>query len=365
MSTFESIRQNLDCKFLTLEKIIDYIKSLKLDIDVADIGSRIEHIKFRYITATFMLVQDYTFFQLESESDSVRRPGFEAKKNRFTERLKLVINLENTVSQLTGCKDELFNKITDVDDCQIRNLRRKYNNLPEERIAHDSSLSESCSNCSSTSLRTYTYKTICNGCGKIEEVKGNCFDDESACEIIKSKYGSYDPIKRCRAMVDQIQARESKDIPEQLIEDIKALIKQDNQKGVIDCEQFRKYLQRLKKPTYNEHIPLIRKKTTGYVPPQLTDAERIKLNMYIEKVITIVNDIKPTDKPNCPYHAYLIFKILQQILPKSNRRDLILECIHLQSRETLIENDRQFWEPICKKIPKFKYMPTVRTSGLL
>jgi hypothetical protein len=43
------------------------------------------------------------------------------------------------------------------------------------------------------------------------------------------------------------------------------------------------------------------------------------------------------------------------------RKSQILACIHLQSRDTLINNDHIF-KPICARIPEFKYIPTDRNK---
>ena len=62
------------------------------------------------------------------------------------------------------------------------------------------------------------------------------------------------------------------------------------------------------------------------------------------------------NKTNTIYYPYIIYKILEAILSSGNRKYLILECIHLQSRETLIVNDK-IWEKICKYID-ITYIPT-------
>ena len=77
-----------------------------------------------------------------------------------------------------------------------------------------------------------------------------------------------------------------------------------------------------------------------------------------------MSKIKPQKKTNCPYHPYFIYKIIEQIINKDSdkiKKAQILSCIHLQSRETLIQNDL-IWGPICSRIPEFKYFPTDRNN---
>ena len=88
------------------------------------------------------------------------------------------------------------------------------------------------------------------------------------------------------------------------------------------------------------------------------------IHIYFDKVIHIFDEIKPPEKTNCPYHPYFIYKIIEQIIQKKEdriRKLKILSCIHLQSRETLVENDRIF-SLICNRIPEFTYKPTDRND---
>ena len=128
----------------------------------------------------------------------------------------------------------------------------------------------------------------------------------------------------------------------------------------LTCEMIRTYLKELHLTIYNDHVPLIRKEITKNEPAQLTDHELKLIYVYFGRVIQIFNKIKTTNKPNCPYHPYFIYKIIEQLLNKQefqSRKKEILSNIHLQSRETLIDNDL-LWSLIVVHIPEFTYCPT-------
>ena len=58
--------------------------------------------------------------------------------------------------------------------------------------------------------------------------------------------------------------------------------------------------------------------------------------------------------------GFFIYKIVEQILNKpehEKRKKEILSCIHLQSNDTLIENDNT-WFLICDYIPEFTKITT-------
>lgn len=229
-------------------------------------------------------------------------------------------------------------------------------------IAH-----ETCNDCKcKMQLLTNTSEIQCNKCGLVKEIRGMVFDEDQLHPEDRQKYGSYDPTKHCRFWIERIQAKEFIEIDINVIEQIKKCIVRDNItcKRKITCSRIRRYIKETKNSAYNEHVPLIRKIITGIAPPQLTDVELQLINNYFAKIIRIFDETKPSKKINCPYHPYFIYKIIEQMIHpqkggKSTRKCEILSCIHLQSRDTLIENDR-IWKPICEKIPGFIYMPTDR-----
>ena len=107
----------------------------------------------------------------------------------------------------------------------------------------------------------------------------------------------------------------------------------------------------------NDHIPLIKKIITGYIPPQLNHKELHLLFNYFDKATKIYNQIKPKEKSNSLYYPFLIWKILDLIIEDLQKKKELLSCIHLQSYETLIDNDK-IWNQICKHNDKFIYKPT-------
>jgi hypothetical protein len=209
---------------------------------------------------------------------------------------------------------------------------------------------------------------ICKSCGFLRELLGTVFDDEQFYfqEGQRTKHGTYDPSKHCRFWVERIQARETTDIPQAIIQSIKDCIRRDKikNKNQITCRLIRKYLRDTRNSKYNEHVPLIRKIITGITPPQLTDYEMQLILIYFDKITHIFTEIKPRSIKNSLFHPYLIFKILGQILNAKKdkiRLHRLLECIHLQSHNTLIANDK-IWVMICDQIPEFDYCPTDRNT---
>jgi hypothetical protein len=221
-----------------------------------------------------------------------------------------------------------------------------------------------CFNCNAPyTLDPKNSEVVCSDCGNSERLKGVVFEDEQFFyqEGRRTKHGKYDPTKHCKFWVERIQAKEGPEIPKEVIDAVKSCIKRDQiWLENVTCPMIRGYLKELRKTAYNDHVPYIRKQITGKEPPQLLDSELKLIYVYFAQVIQIYNKTKPENKPNCPYHPFFIYKIIEHIYRDTTeveKKKEILSCIHLQSHRTLIENDR-IWLAICNELPEIEYKPT-------
>lgn len=210
-------------------------------------------------------------------------------------------------------------------------------------------------------IQANTSELLCTKCGAIHTLIGSVFEDTQFYQQEGNRYlhGTYDPNRHCKFWIDRIQAKENTIIDESVINKIKLCIKKDKIENLknISIEQFRIYLKQCKLSKLNDHIPLIKKIITGYIPPQLTHKELHLLFNYFDKATKIYNSIKPKEKSNSLYYPFLIWKILDLIIENPQKKKELLACIHLQSYETLIDNDK-IWYQICKHNDKFIYKPT-------
>lgn len=345
MSTFENINHNIEVQISTLTKIIELY--LEYDIDTHD-RNELEsaHKKLRDVKS------DYTMGLIELPTTT--------HSNYYDEYIKF-INRGSFISSLNTiysvCKKMRDTYETEDEICQLFD---KYNQLPT--VMDSVQIATSKCDCGQLySIEAKNSEYVCNSCGRVEKMVGVIFEDDHFFyqEGQRTKHGKYEPSKHCRFWVDRIQAKEVFDIPSGVLEGVKRCIIRDNiWLDNVTCPVIRKYLKELRMTKYNDHIPLIMKKITSREPPQLSDSEIKQIFLYFSRVIQIYSKNKPENKPNCPYHPYFIYKIIEQILPSSERKKGVLSCIHLQSRETLIDNDT-IWKKICEEIPDFVYTPTI------
>lgn len=210
-------------------------------------------------------------------------------------------------------------------------------------------------------IQSNTSELLCIKCGAINTLIGSVFEDSQFFnqEGNRYKHGSYDPNRHCKFWIERIQAKENTIIDNVHIEKIKNCIKKDKIENIknISIEQFRSYLKQTNLSKLNDHIPLIKKIITGYIPPQLTHNELHLLFNYFDKATKTYEHIKPNSKSNSLYYPFLIYKILEIIIENDTKKKNLLNCIHLQSYKTLIDNDK-IWYQICKYNNYFVYKPT-------
>lgn len=204
-------------------------------------------------------------------------------------------------------------------------------------------------------------------CGEIRVLHGTVFEDYQFYnqDGQKTKHGSYTHMRHLKFWVERIQARENKEFNESEHAKIDHCIKRDGiLTSEINCMVMRDYLKECKLTGLNNHAPLLVRLKTGKVPPQLTYNETNELSIKFSKMMEYYDRLNPEetfDRQNKPYYPYFIYKILEEMFRKGPKIK-ILECIHLQSRETVIDNDL-IYEKICESSNgEFKFKPTDRSE---
>lgn len=370
------------CEYLSLENLknpkdkksdrsgFDYI-----DIKYKDMIDSYKEINESYELDVIDLLVDY--YDDKSKNDIGNSYGMFIVKKDYIGKLTHCINfIQAYYDYTTELMDTNSNKSTNATNSNksthkkslkiLRNLMVDFKKLPNISYTCSDNY-DICVSCGSKmNVFSNISELICKSCGATLVLYGTVFEDSQIYnqEGQRSKHGCYDPSRHCKFWVHRIQARETNEIPQSVIDDLKQLISRDNNNRKLLCDQIRVYLKESGNTEYNDHIPLIRKLLNGSIPPQLTHSELNKLFNLFDKSVYAYDIIKPTDKSNTMYYPYIIYKILEFIIPNGMRKKLILECIHLQSRDTLIANDN-LWDSVCKINSEISYIPTDRNDQLL
>lgn len=362
--TVDSINANITNKLNELSRILMVYNKYELntyDNSLLEIlNTDLDEVISLYQIGSIELLKNYYKAQ---EEDA---------KSKHYQKFISYINGENISSRIKkiymSCKR--IRKLYEINDIEISSAFKSYDYTSLD-IDYISKNSSNCQCGSHYAIESKTGEQICNKCGHTEKLYGVVFEDDQFFyqEGQRTKHGKYDPTKHCKFWVDRIQAKESTEIPEDIIKKIKTNIKRDKLwLESITCNDIRKYLKEINRTDFNSHVSLIRKIITKTEPPQFSEQELTSIYMYFSRIMQIHNRNKIEENnnnntnSNSPYHPFFVYKIVEQILNKpeqKNRCKEILSSIHLQSRDTLIKNDR-IWYSVCQEIPEFVYIPTYR-----
>ena len=178
---------------------------------------------------------------------------------------------------------------------------------------------------------------ICPCCGDSEMI---ILDEDRQ---IKD-YSPYRKVNHFREWLNQFQAKQSPDIPENVFVDI---VKELNKRRIVDLSTLNKKKMKiiLKKLDYNiyyEHVAYIINKLNNLPPPKITrDMEKLFISMFF-KIQDPWEMYKHPDRKNFLSYSYVLHKFCELL-----ELDHLLDCFPLHKQlDILMEND-SIWKKIC------------------
>jgi hypothetical protein len=146
-------------------------------------------------------------------------------------------------------------------------------------------------------------------------------------------------------ILNQFQAKESTEIPEEVMNEVICEIKKrriDNI-AMLDEHNIREILKKLGRNRYYEHAAHILSRLNGNPPPTITPEIEDKIRAMFQEVQAPYLMYCPDDRRNFLSYHYIIYKFLELL-------ELDEYKIHfplLKSRDRLIQHD-QIWKKICE-----------------
>jgi hypothetical protein len=186
----------------------------------------------------------------------------------------------------------------------------------------------------------------CPSCLKIKTIIGTVFRDDQFYpqEGQRTKHGGYDTARHYRVWIDRLQARENKTFPEKTLQQIEYVLNRDSyDRKSLTCEAMREILKdsKVSATSLNEHAPLLVKMFGGPAPPILSFQDHRILSIRFSKAMMLYEIVKPNGR-NKPYYPYFIYKLIEHAFANDPEKLRLLDSIHLQSRETVIKNDKTY-----------------------
>jgi len=248
---------------------------------------------------------------------------------------------------------ERVNELTSMND---NNVKKFLSNIDQSFINVNDFVFQTgtCQHCKSGELIPVEHEGIlvCNNCSKyvaylIENEKPSYKEPpKEAC------FYAYKRINHFKEIMAQFQAKETTQIPPEVIDNIKLQIKKER----ISLSKFTnsKAKDILKKLGYNkfyEHIPFIKDKL-GIKPPTMTpNLEELLCNLFME-IQGPYAKFCPDDRVNFLNYYYTIYKLCELI----GQTQFLPYFPLLKDREKQIEQD-EIWKKICFEL-NWEFIPT-------
>uniref|UniRef100_A0A6C0LPN5 Late transcription factor VLTF3-like protein n=1 Tax=viral metagenome TaxID=1070528 RepID=A0A6C0LPN5_9ZZZZ len=249
----------------------------------------------------------------------------------------------------TNTNDNVIDKSSLVDK-YMSIINKKYvRNVEEEDI-------EICKNCKNqmTCLQ-HDAIIICNLCGYQELLLV-----EQNRPILKqntkdTSHFSYKRINHFREWCNQVQGKESTDIPDEIFEKILTEIKKEKivDTKTITYNKMRDILKRLRINKYYEHINYIINRINGIPTPQFSQELEDKLCNMFRNIQAPFLKHCPKDRKNFLSYSYVLYKFFQIL----GLNEYLKYFPLLKSREKLYVQD-QIWKKICIEL-NYEIIPSL------
>ena len=164
---------------------------------------------------------------------------------------------------------------------------------------------------------------------------------------------AYKRINHFREILAQFQAKESTQIPDKVIEDLKAQIKKERiTLSQLTNSKTKEILKKLGYNKYYEHIPFI-KDLIGIKPPLMTpELEETLCNLFTE-IQEPYSKFCPDERVNFLNYYYTIYKLCELL----DQKQFLPYFPMLKDREKRIEQD-VIWKKICNEL-NWQFIPTM------
>jgi hypothetical protein len=318
--------------------------------------------------------------ELEKKRTDDNRVSIDTQISQFKKKKELITeDINNYYLENAKSLFEYFETKQDID--KNMNQKKKINTffnvkdkseIPIDTI-NDCVQSYMEKNCfESINLKCYSYnKTICDNCNVGELIKVNhegiiicnhCFtnhkflvdnDKPSYKEPPKEvSFYAYKRINHFREILSQFQAKESTDIPPEIITTIMNQVKKERiHPSELNNKKTKEILKKLGFNKYYEHIPFIKDKL-GIKPPVMTPKlEETLCNLFMD-IQRPYAKYCPDDRVNFLNYYYTLYKLCE-LLGETQ----YLEFFPMLKDQKKVEQD-EIWKKICKEL-EWDFIPTI------
>ena len=196
---------------------------------------------------------------------------------------------------------------------------------------------------------------VCNQCGREEPIIVDSEKPSYKDPPPEAGEFTYKRINRLEEWLTQYQAKETTEIPQEVLDKILMEIKKERIQNMacLTIEKVRKYLKKLKLNKYYEHIPHIIYCLNGLPTPRFRRDLEDKLRLMFREIQEIFDKVCPAQRTNFLSYSYLLAKLLELLGEDEHKNYFRLH----KSREKIYQHD-QVWRKICTLL-RWQYIRTV------
>jgi type II secretory pathway component PulJ len=168
-------------------------------------------------------------------------------------------------------------------------------------------------------------------------------------------YFSYKRINHFQEWLNQIQGKETTEIPDEVYDKILLEIKKQRLSNMADLtyDKVKDILKKLRMNKYYEHIQHIMNRLNGLPMPHLSPELEEKLRNMFKQIQTPFLKYAPSERKNFLSYSYVLHKFIQLL-----EKDEYLTCFPLlKNREKLHAQDR-IWCKICEELG-WQFLPSL------
>lgn len=300
-----------------------------------------------------LLEIDSIIYEKEEKMKEIENDTF----HLYLLKIKPIIN-----SYTDTTKNGIFTKNDTLDKGDISNFIKQrtnnsrgslfnvYMNVIENKPLHihKSESDYICNTCSIPKIVSSTESfMICPKCG-VDELFFECgmqgLTYEQEVNTDTNVHFAYKRINHFRELLAQLQAKETSDIPKEIIDNLRYELKKERIEFVSDITQtkVRHYLKKLKYNKYYENANQILNILTGTPPPSITEELNEKLTIMFMEIQEPFERVCPKNRKNFLSYNYVLYKFCEIL----NEVEIMNFFPLLKSREKLYQQDC-IWKQIC------------------
>jgi len=181
---------------------------------------------------------------------------------------------------------------------------------------------------------------VCPICGDSEEI---ILDEDRQIK----EYSPYKRINHFKEWINQFQAKETTEIPENIFLEVINEINKNRIKDLskLDRDKMKQILKKLGYNNLYEHIPYIINKLSGLEPPNINRHVEMKFIDMFSKIQEPWEIYKPKGRKNFLSYSYVLHKFCQLL-----ELDHLLTSFPLLKSIKNLKEQEHVWEKICKSL---------------